>query len=121
LCFTRSASFISQIATIGFLLECIAISFAFLKLRKERPHLPRPYLIKYSTIIPFLVIIASTLLLLFVDFRSWLIALTFAILGLILHFLSYIEKERLKIAFWGMKILFLVGSVIVLGLIYILI
>lgn len=109
---TRSASYIAYLASAGFLIEVIAITLAMMKLRKKRPHLPRPYIVKLYPLIPILVIIISIFFLLFVELQTWGLIIMFSILGFLVHIINNIKKERWYWALLGLfSFIFLVAII----------
>lgn len=109
---TGSAKYAAYLSSVGFFIEMIALSFAMIKLRKKRPRLPRPILVKPYPLIPILVICISIFFLFFVELEAWLVVLGFALMGFVVNIAKHVKKEKWILALIGIvAFLFIVTMV----------
>ncbi|GEM_PF-2533003 len=114
---TESANFVGYVANLGFFLEVIFISFALIKLRKKRPKLPRPFLIKHYPLVPILAIGLSSFFLILIDPMALGVGILFSLIGLAVYLMKYFNKEKLIIAIKAFLIFLIILFLILLTLI----
>ncbi len=106
-CLIENVEIIARLSTMGFFIQYLFLSFTLIELRKKRPHLPRPYLVKPFPLIPVLVIFFSLGFLLFGGLKAWAIVLLFSLIGEIIYFFSYFTKKRFFFALLGVITFFI--------------
>ncbi len=114
---TESATFVGYVANLGFFLEVIFISLALMKLRKKRPKLPRPFLIKYYPLVPILAIGFSSFFLLLIKPAAWGAGFMFSLIGLAVYLMKYFNAKKLVIAIKGFLVFLLILFLLYLTLI----
>ncbi|MDX1745284.1 MAG: APC family permease, partial [Halobacteriales archaeon] len=72
---------VGNLASLFSLLGFIVVNFAVIKLRRTRPNMRRPFSIPFYPIPPLLGIVFNLLLGLFIDPRTWVLALGWLALG----------------------------------------
>jgi APA family basic amino acid/polyamine antiporter len=101
---TNSAALVANIANIGLFLEAIFVSWALIKLRKKRPHLPRPYLAKPFPLIPILVIIFNFIFLATVQIQAWAITLLVSAIALSAYLILQANLQRKSLGLMGVLV-----------------
>lgn len=76
----------SKMTSIGTLFAFAMICAAVLVLRKKQPDLPRPFRLRYPTLIASLGILFNVLLMFSLDKATWLRLLVWSIIGIIIYF-----------------------------------
>lgn len=111
-----SATYVAYLASAGFLIEAIFVSWALIRLRSRRPHLPRPVLANPYPLVPLAVIAIAGFFLLFVKPQAWLALIVFSGLGFLVSITSHIEKRSVYYAGLGV-LLFVLLNLVISGLV----
>lgn len=101
---TGVIDFIGYVVGFMSLLGFTLVNLTLIKLRKERPHLERPFKAPLYPWAPIISILLSLTLLIFVEQYALALGIGFIILALTMYYLEMVGYHRLRVAIGGMNL-----------------
>jgi amino acid transporter len=100
---TAQMNFFTYATDFGFIIGFILVNLSLIRLRKTRPALFRPFKVPFYPITPILGILASLLLIFFLEPGTLLIGLSLFVLGLVVYYIRMVGYRRMSLAIAGMN------------------
>lgn len=96
-------NFVAYATDFGFIIGFIFVNLSLIKLRRDRPHLPRPFKVPLFPLTPILGIATSLLLIFFLEPSTLLIGVELFLFGLIAYYIRMLGHSRIFSAVGGMN------------------
>ncbi|MEM3011420.1 MAG: amino acid permease, partial [Candidatus Bathyarchaeia archaeon] len=101
---TGIVNFVTYATDFGFIIGFIFVNLSLIKLRKDKPHLSRPFKVPFYPLTPVLGIITSLFLLFFLELGTILIGIALFIFGLIAYYIRMVGYYKICLAMGGMNL-----------------
>jgi amino acid transporter len=100
---TGIVNFVTYATDFGFIIGFIFVNLSLIKLRQDRPNVPRPFMVPLYPLTPILGIATSLLLILFLESGTILIGAELFLFGLLVYYIRMVGNYRLCLAMGGMN------------------
>ena len=101
---TGLVNFITYAVNLGFILGFSMVNLSLIKLRREKPHIKRPFRAPAYPVLPIAGIVSSLFLLLFIDPAVLVLGLELSIIALLAYYVRMVGYLRIRFAFGGLSL-----------------
>ncbi|HEY4674570.1 MAG TPA: APC family permease [Candidatus Bathyarchaeia archaeon] len=100
---TGIVNFVTYATDFGFMIGFVFVNLSLIKLRRNKPHLPRPFKVPLYPLTPILGIATSLMLIFFLEPSTLFIGAELFIFGLIAYYIRMVGNYRICLAMGGMN------------------
>lgn len=101
---TGLVNFVVYAVNLGFIVGFSIVNLSVIKLRKEKPYMERPFKAPLYPLTPIAGLVASILLIAFIEPTVLILGLELSIIALLVYYIKMVGYHRLRIAFGGMSL-----------------
>jgi len=101
---TGVINFVGYASDFGFIIGFCFVNLSLMKLRREKPHLERPFKVPLYPFTPIAGIVTSLMLLVFIDVGVLVLGAELIVLALLAYYVKMIGHYRIRIALGGMSL-----------------